>query len=558
MPEPATTSRDRKRGALRVLVYVVAWLAMAIPASVGIFFSSETQISVASHDAVISPTLSGYVTLRTGPFLPDVRMDSGAPLGVNVVLGKTEAGSIEEAVERYAFIASQPDAQIGLVTGALKRMAIDASVRGGLLALLPIGIWFLIGKNRRRQLLGHTRLRRIATSGLVIVVCTGAGVVLVNKSWQAGQPSVVDATTWLTLDEYLPGVPMPDEVRGIEIQGSLSAEGTRRLVMSAIDTYQSSHAFYAAARDRAADITVRDPGEGETVAILVSDRHDNIGMDPVVRAVADRAGATVVLDAGDDTSTGARWEAFSLDSLADAFEDFEHRYSIVGNHDSGDFVETYMADLGWTVATHEPIDTEPMGRFASFNDPRSSGLGNWRDQVGMTIGEKSAYIADILCASDRVGTLMVHDINMAKESLARGCVDLAVAGHIHVQTGPDAVLGENGEVGYQFTNGTTGGAAYAIAVGSKLRRAAEMSLITYRDGRPVGIQVVTLQTTGYFTVQDWVELTFELPPDGGGEAGVALPGGALAPADTDEDTSPAAPDRPTAPADPSPESQPGE
>ena len=38
--------------------------------------------------------------------------------------------------------------------------------------------------------------------------------------------------------------------------------------------------------------------------LLVSDRHDNIGMDQVARAVADAGGATAVFDAGDDTSTG--------------------------------------------------------------------------------------------------------------------------------------------------------------------------------------------------------------------------------------------------------------
>ena len=60
--------------------------------------------------------------------------------------------------------------------------------------------------------------------------------------------------------------------------------------------------------DRVAELAaqLRQPEDGETVAVLVSDRHDNIGMDPVARKVADEAGATVLLDAGDDTSTGGR------------------------------------------------------------------------------------------------------------------------------------------------------------------------------------------------------------------------------------------------------------
>jgi hypothetical protein len=38
-----------------------------------------------------------------------------------------------------------------------------------------------------------------------------------------------------------------------------------------------------------------------------------------------------------------------------------------------------------------------------------------------------------------------------------------------------------------------------------------MTLITYRDGRPVGIQPVTLQTTGDFEVGEFVSLA-PVPP----------------------------------------------
>ena len=75
------------------------------------------------------------------------------------------------------------------------------------------------------------------------------------------------------------------------------------------------------------------------------------------------------------------------------------------------------------------------------------------------------------------------------------------------------VVGQNGAIGYTYTTGTTGGAAYAIAIGSKPRRPAGISLITYREGRPVGIQAVTLQTTGVFDVGDYVVLSPAAPPD---------------------------------------------
>lgn len=67
------------------------------------------------------------------------------------------------------------------------------------------------------------------------------------------------------------------------------------------------------------------------------------------------------------------------------------------------------------------------------------------------------------------------------------------------------MIGENGEIGWTYTNGTTGGAAYAFAMG-KIRRTAEVTLITYADGLPVGVQSVELETNGALTAHEYVPL----------------------------------------------------
>jgi hypothetical protein len=107
--------------------------------------------------------------------------------------------------------------------------------------------------------------------------------------------------------------------------------------------------------------------------------------------------------------------------------------------------------------------------------------------------------------------VLVHDVDLAEDALDRGCVDLVLGGHVHVKIGPDVVEAEDGAVGYTYTNGTTGGAAYAIAIGSKPRRDAMVSLVTYRDGIPAAIQSVTLQTNGTFEVGEYVELDPGVP-----------------------------------------------
>ena len=325
----------------------------------------------------------------------------------------------------------------------------------------------------------------------------------------AGLRRAPSGVHWRGLQDYV-GVPLdlPAELSGVQISTNLTTRESKRLVLSAVRTYQASLRFYDRAAELADALPLRKKREGETVVLLVSDRHDNIGMDQVASAVADAAGATVVFDAGDDTSTGSSWEAFSLDSLQERFGDFE-RFAVAGNHDHGSFVSDYLVDRGWTNPDGSVVDGPDGSLLWGVDDPRSSGLGDWVDLATGSYTEFQASVADDVCgAPRRVSTVLVHAASMGQEVLTRGCADLVLGGHLHVQQGPTRVVGSNGRVGYSFTNGTTGGAAYAIAVGSKPRREAEVTLITYRDGRPVGLQPVRLQTNGLFSVDRYTELTY--------------------------------------------------
>jgi hypothetical protein len=488
----------------QVAGYLLAWLVVAGGLSAAFFLSSAGRTTVASHDAVVRPTVDGWVTVHTGPFLPDVRRPSEGRLGVEITLGKTEAASTDALVQRYAFIASQPGAQVARVEETVKDLLVNAVLRGGSIAILPLVTWAAIGAPRRREL-GRWAWSNKRWMAAGTAVAVGAGV-LVWQPWQESDPTL-SSDSWQPLDRYVSEVNLPEEAAGLEVTGSPTTNATRRLVLSAIDTYDQSKEFYDAVRDRVGGVVLRTPAEGEAVALLVTDRHDNIGMDPVARAVADAAGATAVLDAGDDTSTGSKWEAFSLDSLAEAFRGFD-RYAVSGNHDHGPFVSSYLKKRGWVTASVEPVPGPGGGTFLSFDDPRSSGLGNWRDEPGLSVEELSVKIADVACESEeRVNTLLVHDKDMGADALERGCVDIVLSGHQHVQLGPERVDGPGGEIGYAYTNGTTGGAAYALSVGSKLRRPAQMTLVTYREGVPVGLQPVNVQTNGDLTAAAYIDLS---------------------------------------------------
>lgn len=494
--------------ASRLTAYVAVWAVLASLAGLALFLLSSRTVVLATHDAVLRPNLQGQVVVNTGPVLPDFRVGSGGRVGVDIRLDKTDAESTEALVERYALLATQPEGQVAKVRAALVDMARAAALRGAVLGLLPILVWLLIGAARRRELATRARSPRGAVAALGVVLLG----VLLWEPWEADESSVQSGRDWVPLAEFVgAGVTLPDEAQAIEVRGDVTTAQTRRLVESAIDTYDKSKTFYRAAAEDAAGLDLREPAADETVVVLVSDRHDNVGMDAVARAIADAGGATGVLDAGDDTSSGKSWEAFSLDSVSEAFDGLD-RWGVAGNHDHGSFVRGYLGDRGWTMLDGEVVDGPGGSRLFGVDDPRSSGLGSWRDETGLSFEEVGTRIGAAACDTDeRVGTILVHDVNLGKEALARGCADLIVGGHLHVQVGPTRVVGENSQAGYSYTNGTTGGAAFAFALGSKPRREAQVTLLTYRDGRPVGVQPVSLRTDGRFVVGDYVPLHLTEP-----------------------------------------------
>lgn len=490
----------------RVSLLVLGWLALALVLAGFFFLGSSRATTIASHDAELSPSLDGHVVLLTGPVLPDVRMEVAGPLGVEVALGKTDVDSPEELFQRYAAIAANSEAQVTKVKGLLVDMAQAAALRGAALAAVPVVLYLILGPQRRSDLWhGLRRLHPRPWLGAALVV---AVVLAFWQPWFDEDDEVQQTRSWEPLGDFLgDSVPLPAEAAALEVRVGGAAGNTRRLIGSAVDSYEKGREFYSAAAEAAADLELHEPAEDETVVLFVTDRHDNVGMDPVARAIGDRAGATAVFGGGDDTSTGSAWEAFSLDSMQASFSDLD-RWAVAGNHDHGDFVSDYLDGLGWTMLDGEVVDGPAGGTLLGVSDPRSSGLGSWRDEVGLTFGEVRERLAETACEADeRINTILVHDVNLARDALEQGCVDLAVGGHTHVQNGPIRYDGPDGEVGYAWTNGTTGGAAYAIAVGTKPRRDAEVTLITYdSEGVPVGLQWVRLRTDGRYVVGDFEQL----------------------------------------------------
>ncbi|MDF2969145.1 MAG: metallophosphoesterase [Nocardioidaceae bacterium] len=502
-----------------VTVCVVVSLLVGGAVAVTGFLSDSRPVTVGAHSGRVQPTTDGWATLNLGGLLPAVRVDAGLPLslGMRLDLIDTEVASLEEVVRSDAVIASAPEGEIGMIRNRLVTMAWVHAARGGGIAVLT-GLLLAVAWRRG----GPAALARVrtATAGFVrhptqglragpLAVAVATGVALVGVALPALTRVEPDPPTWRSLTAIFPEAAAVPQLEDVEVADGAEVRGAASLIQGAIDTYRQSVEFYDGLADHVPRIAdeLRQPAEDEVVALLVSDRHDNVGMDATVAAVAREGGASVLIDAGDDTSSGASWETFSIDSLAEAADDMEV-VAVPGNHDQGDTVGTRMEERGFTVLQGRPTQVAGI-RFLGDADPRSSGYTPERVAGQETISEQADRLADVACEDGDVTTMVVHDPNSGLEAAERGCVDLVLSGHLHRQVGPTAVTAPDGSVATTYTNGTTGGAAFSIALGSKLRRPAQMTLVTYADQRPVGLQPVDITTGGTFEVQEWREI----PPE---------------------------------------------
>ena len=488
-------------------------VVVGLPVAYSTFVHSERHIVIGAHDATIVPVLDGYATLDFGPLLPQVRLpaDAVAGIGVDISLGNSEVESLDQLVARDAVIASQPEGEIAAVRAAVREMLEAALLRGvGVGVLTAVGValtWLAVGPERRAHLWQASRRptrTHALVGGFMAVVVVGSGVLVALPEQGQGRP----ATSWVPLVQAFPDVPSDPVLDQLEIVNGSATEGSKALVQGALETYHESVVFYGALALRAATTNVRRPASAETTGLVVTDRHDNIGMDPVARAVALRARAKLLIDLGDDTSNGGSWETFSINSLAREFRGFRI-VAVAGNHDQGSSVTESMKDRGFRVLAGRPVTVGGI-RFLGSSDPRSSGFiagydGDESDNIA-AITQQDKMLTEVACRDERVAVLVVHSAASASQAAESGCVDLVLSGHLHRQVGPEVVEGKNGRSTTTLTTGSTGGAVYTFALGSKLRRPAQVTIVTFRDGRPVGLQPVTFEPGGTIDVADYTHV----------------------------------------------------
>jgi predicted phosphodiesterase len=507
------------RARLRAIAPWAALGMLFVVTSVGIgllgFVNDSERVTIGAHAATVSPTFDGHVTLDLGAVLPRLRIPAHSPAGIGVTVDvqETDADNLTELLTRDTLIAAQPDGEIARIRQVIQQMAVDNAVAGagaGLLVVVVVAtIWTALGKQRRRELwhLVHRHERRFQHRLIVVLVALLITIVSIFGPGRM-RPAEVPPTEWRPLFKLLPQLSFDDRLKTVEVASGFSATGGVGVISTLVDTYRRSTELYGRLKDRVADVApeIHQPGKQETVALLVSDRHDNIGIDGFAAEVAKTGGAKVLIDAGDDTSSGQTWEAFSINSLKQHFRNLKV-VAVAGNHDAGGHVEDTMRKSGFTVLDSKPVEVEGI-RFFGDSDPTKTGLGSADSPGDETIQHQSQRLADIACDQPddkRISTMVVHDPSSYADTAERGCATLLLSGHLHRQVGPEHKV-VDGRAVTTYTNGTTGGAAYAFALGYTLRKPGEVTLITYQKGLPVGLQTVTAQPSGDVTVGAYTPL----------------------------------------------------
>ncbi|MEV5964311.1 metallophosphoesterase family protein [Kribbella sp. NPDC051952] len=502
-------TRSRLRAIAPWAALTVLWLLTSVLVGVLGFANDSERVTIGAHAATVSPTFDGHATIDLGAVLPRLRIPTDAPggIGVTVDVQETDAGNLTELLTRDTLIASQPDGEIGRIRQVIQQMAVDNAVAGagsGLLVVVVVAtIWTALGRQRRQELWHkvHRHERRFEHRAIVVLV---AMLITIASIFGPARMRTADVppTEWKPLFKLLPEMSFDDRLKSVEVAAGFSTTGGVGVIRTLVETYRKSTELYGRLKDRVKEVApeIHRPNEGDTVALLVSDRHDNIGIDGFAAEVAKAGGVKLLIDAGDDTSSGQSWEAFSINSLKQHFKDMKV-VAVAGNHDAGGHVEDTMRKSGFTVLDSKPVEVEGI-RFLGDSDPTKTGLGSADSPGDETIEHQSERLADVACDQPddkRISTMVVHDPSSFAATAERGCATLLLSGHLHRQVGPVHTVVEGRSV-TTYTNGTTGGAAYAFALGYTLRKPGEVTLITYQKGKPVGLQTVTAEPSGDVTV----------------------------------------------------------
>ncbi len=509
--EPLPVGRILRWAGALVLLLVVcgAW-------GVG---TASARGTLGPHTARYEVTLDAAVTVDLGP-LGTIVMDSPVPvLGARVVVQEIPrdlrsvnaastldslAGDLKDYVQFFNGPGQSVDAAVrALVDDVIRRTLAAALVVGGSFALGRAAL----GSARRAELVAQWRPHR---AGLA---AAGTAVVLVVGTVTGSGPQPSGAPPPGRTSAVFDGTPLEGARITGRLAGVIDTYGGY-----VVDAYRDNERFYAAATGAVeeawlerADLDQRiaaatrpwsspvdapgdaggnadgggssddgdagDAADAEkdapepVVLLVVSDLHCNVGMAGPVRAVAELAGADVVLNAGDTTINGSAVEGYCVTAFTDVLPTGVTMVAVTGNHDGPDTADQARA-AGVRLLEGDIVDVDGI-RILGDADPRATRIGSGTSLTGTrTLADVGGSLADAACRDDDVDLLLVHDPAAGDAALDRGCVPAQVSGHVHRRIGP-LWVGH----GTRYVSSSTAGAALDQPTIGPLSHVAEMTVL---------------------------------------------------------------------------------
>jgi len=485
----------------RIVRWIAVGVAVAVPSLALGVATATADANLGPHAARYDVTLDHEITVDVGP-LGTLVIDSPLPLmlGARVVVQEIPSeitaveatGTLEELgedLDRYVQFFAAPEATITVVARALVIDALRRALFAAVLTVLVIlGLRAALGPQRRGELAAGMRPH----AGLL--VGGGSVVVMVLATLTASVPLGADSSRERVASSVFDDTPLEGARITGRLAGIIDTYGGY-----AVDAYWDNQRFYddatsavreawarqealqaEIARLRSADPSLpatEEPEDGATepvVMLVVSDLHCNVGMVPVIREVAELAGADIVLNAGDSTVNGTSVESYCVTAFAGAVPDGAVQVVADGNHDSPETANQERS-VGAHVLDGQVIEVAGV-RILGDADPRATRIGTGTVQRGEeSVADISRRLADVACEDpDGVDLLLVHDPLMGNASLEEGCVPAQVSGHMHRRLGP--VWHGNGT---RYVSSSTAGARLGQPTVGPLNGVAELTVLRF-------------------------------------------------------------------------------
>jgi len=450
--------RKPVRAVLRAVLTLLISALLSAPLAVA-WGIGRTEITdyLGANQVTIAVDYTGETRVDLGLLGNAYLPMSYGPVGLTITVhgfGDPGAGDSilsENTLRSYLNLYYDPQSAIagieqGLIANAVRHIVLAEIV----LVLIMIGWtqrhWFLSAR--------LVRMSRAQQSiiGYLALLITVAAVVIAPPAKQPAQRydvTVADGTRFagLTVDSQVLA-----EVLDRGVAGVRTMAGRQQTAMD--DYVDKTTANLIKETDR-----LPEPTPDEQLIFGISDLHCNLAMTRFWHQLVTMTEPEVVFSSGDDTMNGTATERSCVTRERGIAED--HPFvDVGGNHDSAT-TERQMKAAGATVLDGKVTEVDTI-RFLGdddpeYNPPFSTTRVQERDETEPQLGERMIKEA----AGRDVDVISVHQpaaalpIIRSHEPPAK----LITWGHLHVQSGPEVIMHDDGSWSVAIQMGTAGGVA---------------------------------------------------------------------------------------------------